>query len=352
MRFQGRLPLPCRADAPSWQCLAQSPADLPVFGDADAGYALSPFLRLSFEASPAQERLRTFPDTGLTLVRPTSESGLTLVFDHGPLGMPPSYGHGHADALSLILYDDSGPLLIDPGTYTYTGDLALAQLFSRDARAQHGASGWSAIRRGRKRPSCGQGRSVPSWSRPKGSGMARYGCSRGRRAISDLGVVHWRGVLFSSWLLIVWDGMLGSGVHAFEMNWHLGVDVTRTSENRFTLLADVRRTGAEFRSAGSAPLSEVGEMGTLRFAHPTNWGNGEISLRLTGGAVGLYRGNMDPILGWRSVLYGRKEAITTVSLVHQGRAPHEFLSIFYLKGTEPGPIDLDTLVDWFRQRVV
>ena len=36
--------------------------------------------------------------------------------------MPPSYGHGHCDALSVILNVNGKNLLIDPGTYTYTGD--------------------------------------------------------------------------------------------------------------------------------------------------------------------------------------------------------------------------------------
>ena len=43
-----------------------------------------------------------------------------LVFDAGPLGGG-SGGHGHADALSLVLNLDGKPLLIDPGACNYVG---------------------------------------------------------------------------------------------------------------------------------------------------------------------------------------------------------------------------------------
>jgi len=42
-----------------------------------------------------------------------------LVFDHGPLGLMPLAAHGHADALSIWLTIDEGPVFIDAGTYRY-----------------------------------------------------------------------------------------------------------------------------------------------------------------------------------------------------------------------------------------
>ena len=50
-----------------------------------------------------------------------------LLFDAGPLGdgvyedATASVSHGHADALSLLLYLDSNPLLVDSGTSSYAG---------------------------------------------------------------------------------------------------------------------------------------------------------------------------------------------------------------------------------------
>jgi hypothetical protein len=38
-------------------------------------------------------------------------------------------GHGHLDCLSLVAWDGDGPILVDPGTYVYTGDLAARAAF-------------------------------------------------------------------------------------------------------------------------------------------------------------------------------------------------------------------------------
>jgi hypothetical protein len=44
-----------------------------------------------------------------------------LLFDAAPLGLPPLYAHGHADALQVLL-DVDGPRLVDPGTGAYHSD--------------------------------------------------------------------------------------------------------------------------------------------------------------------------------------------------------------------------------------
>jgi hypothetical protein len=48
-----------------------------------------------------------------------SETHMKMLFDFGPLGLPPLAGHGHADALSFMLYINEQPVFIDPGTYSY-----------------------------------------------------------------------------------------------------------------------------------------------------------------------------------------------------------------------------------------
>lgn len=64
----------------------------------------------------------TFPDTGYVVAR--DSSGGHLIFDSGAHGFM-NGGHAHADALSVTLAVGGRPLLIDPGTGTYTTDLAL-----------------------------------------------------------------------------------------------------------------------------------------------------------------------------------------------------------------------------------
>ena len=84
------------------QAFSTSPDDLPGIGDSDDGYALSPFLRLAWEHQTTLPACRSFEETGYTLIQDRSLQ-LQVIVDHGPLGKPPNYAHGHADALSLSM---------------------------------------------------------------------------------------------------------------------------------------------------------------------------------------------------------------------------------------------------------
>ncbi len=60
--------------------------------------------------------LKTFPDSGYTLWK---ENDYLMIFDHGNIGYPPIFAHGHSDTLSLLLFKGTNPLLIDRGVYGY-----------------------------------------------------------------------------------------------------------------------------------------------------------------------------------------------------------------------------------------
>ena len=103
-------------------------ASYPTIGDSDEGYAVSPAHHPfrdaggdchweSMTCGDGALRWRTFEKAGYTVVR--TPHGVLLTFDHGPLGMPPLFNHGHADALSLTLFKNNRPILVDPGTYRY-----------------------------------------------------------------------------------------------------------------------------------------------------------------------------------------------------------------------------------------
>ncbi|MBI4775003.1 MAG: heparinase II/III-family protein [Deltaproteobacteria bacterium] len=62
-------------------------------------------------------RCLSFFRSGYTLME--AGRNTRIIFDHGPLGMPPLYNHGHADCLSLTLSVDGRQILVDPGTYRY-----------------------------------------------------------------------------------------------------------------------------------------------------------------------------------------------------------------------------------------
>ena len=69
---------------------------------------------------PQNASVESFPDGGVTIVRFDEGHGV-LAFDHtGPLGFGRLAAHGHADALSVQLYVDGEPVLIDPGTFVST----------------------------------------------------------------------------------------------------------------------------------------------------------------------------------------------------------------------------------------
>lgn len=79
----------------------------------------SPFGTASLPAGPTGPALRscTLADTGYVVAR--DASGSHAVFDVGPHGYM-NGGHAHADALAVTLTLGGRPLLIDPGTSTYT----------------------------------------------------------------------------------------------------------------------------------------------------------------------------------------------------------------------------------------
>jgi len=109
-----------------WSAFQYDGENIPSIGDSDDGYAIAPGISLSGELSPeswsdSNRRIshRTFPEAGYTIIKTSDE--LFITFDHGPLGMPPLYNHGHADALSINLYKNQKPFFIDIGTYKYNG---------------------------------------------------------------------------------------------------------------------------------------------------------------------------------------------------------------------------------------
>lgn len=103
---------------------------LPRIGDSDDGYAL-----VHHRPAPGGELAGVTPldASGYTVVR---TGPAHLVMDHGPLGMAPAYGHGHADALAVLLRWGGHDVVVDTGTETYTGDPVWRRYF-RSTRAHN-----------------------------------------------------------------------------------------------------------------------------------------------------------------------------------------------------------------------
>ena len=208
------------ADASDSLCLAAALLDRPELAVGDPpeevlwmlGGNRSALVRpLSRPDPPSSIR---FEDTGYLVVRAAGEHLLMDAGHHGFL----NGGHAHADALSIVLSADGLPLLIDPGTSTYTMDPQTRDKFRSsawhntvivDGRMQSEPEGpfhW----RTRANARTLVWRPAPAFDfvEAEHDGYAPIGH---RRAIVSL---HDR-----VWLVV--DHVLGPGTHRVELYWHL-----------------------------------------------------------------------------------------------------------------------------------
>ena len=280
--------------------MADGGGRLPSIGDSDSGYALSPDLAILPCDPPAGSHVEEFEQSGYTVIHCDSRSFVHLILDHGPFGMPPAYGHAHCDALSLFMSVDGVPQLLDPGTYTYTGEKRLRTYFrssrahntvtvnGRDPAKQESAFQWSRTFRAELvEKEAAEGRTVRLLAAHKGYHRE--------------GVTHWRYVAVLGKpivIVVVLDVLLGPGEHDLELNWHMPAGV----------IADVDDV---FRAES-------------------------LSLSVRGGNSELVLGDSttDP-RGWQSPLYGRLEPAACISTQYHGALPHEFVSILCVNDATP-----------------
>jgi len=266
---------------------------LPHIGDADNGYALSPFLFLSRSRCCEERPLVIFEDSGYSMIRDRKDKDTTLIFDHGPLGMAPSYGHGHADALSIVLRRGQEEILIDPGTYTYAGDSHWRSYF-RGTSAHNTVTVDGLDQAVQETPFM--------WSQPFRTELFHHGEALDgeirllayHTGYSRLkpGVEHWRSVIYRPpGLWLIFDYLTGNGVHTLDLHWHCGI----------------------------RPI-QIGR-GFVFSAQDQGF-----SIIILGGEISLHTGEENPISGWRSRMYGIKEAITTIRAQYTGRLPYEFVT--------------------------
>ena len=74
--------------------------------------------------APSSQSSAAFPHGGFYVMR---SADTLMVIDAGEVGMRGIGGHGHNDVLSFDLWAGGAPVLVDSGTYTYTGDPAARQ---------------------------------------------------------------------------------------------------------------------------------------------------------------------------------------------------------------------------------
>jgi uncharacterized heparinase superfamily protein len=201
--------------------------------------------------------------------------------------MAPLYNHGHADALSIILYKEETPLLIDPGTYRYNGAPQWREYFKStrahntvtidglDQAVQETGFIWS-------RPYSVDGYVVHEIQAGVDVKARHNGYSRIQHP-----VWHKREISFGHNRYTIVDTFEGTGIHDYELNFHLHPDAVATLSGSGCVIDNSQVT------------CTIALMDGTTFSHS--------------------RGQINPILGWFSPAYGIKRETSVLSCKKSGR---------------------------------
>jgi len=189
------------------------------------------------DASALQRLPTTFRSGGYVVIGEAlhSKHEFRVTFDCGPLGYNRIAGHGHADALALLVSWEGDPLLVDSGTYCYSVDPEYRRFF-RGTRAHN-----SLVVDGRDQSDYG---ASFLWLRDVNSSLLEdqtqsdsrtvHACHDGYTRLVDP-VVHHRRIRLDmhEGPLVVEDWLDCARPHDVELLWHAapGARLQRTGEH-------------------------------------------------------------------------------------------------------------------------
>jgi len=216
-----------------------------------------------------------------------------LIFDVGPLGAPPTAGHGHADLLSIQCSAFGKPYLVDAGTYCYTPDGRWRDYF----RSTHAHSG--VIVDGESQAA---GAGPFAWQERPAARLHRW-MSTDTFDLADAShdayrrlpdpVIHRRRVLFVK-----------------PRYWAVVDDLTGDVEHRVEIRFQFARLELTVDAEGWARAGEPGDAGLLVRSFAA------MPLK-----VEIHEGEVSPIQGWISPDYGVREAAPALAYVTVARPP-------------------------------
>jgi hypothetical protein len=252
-------------------------------------------------------RSATLADTGFVVAR--DGLGGHLVFDAGPHGFM-NGGHAHTDALAVTLAVNGHPLLIDPGTSTYTMDLVLRDrmrsstshntltLDGESPSIPAGPFHWHS--RADARLDAARHNPAFDWAEGTHDG---YRHSRHRRTVLR--------VPAGGWLIV--DEVLGRGRHAADLHWHFDPawDVTNEAPTLLRATRDPDKPNA----AGT----------TVWIVHD-------------GSESRLLRGDEATGLGWCAPNYGTLMPTWTARVSRTAAVPFSIVSFM---STSPAPSQVE-----------
>lgn len=278
---------------------------VPSIGDGDDGWAVAPGIAPYKPAvTTPHEMTEKFDNAGYTIIKATG--GVKLIFDHGPLGMPPFYNHGHADALSIVLSKGDKELLVDPGTFRYNGVPEWRTYFKstrahntvtiddQDQAVQETGFIWTHPYKTRLLTA----RGTPG-------GYLTSASHDGYTRLSQP-VWHTRSVYCAEQrFFFIKDTFSGTGKYVFELNYHCHPAVHVAEKNGWWI---VERQGC-----------------------------GIFMALLCDGCFTPVRGRDDPILGWYSPAYGIKQPSVTLQCIKKGEATSVFFVTALCLDAPPDP---------------
>ena len=224
-----------------------------------------------------------FPDAGLACVR-THDGNIRLLMDFGPLGFTSTAAHGHADALSVWLAIGDEYFLVDAGTYAYHSQPDWRTFF-------RGTAAHNTARVDGLDQSVIAGRFL--WSLKAASRLVQFKERSDRVTIEaehdgyqrlPNPVTHRRTVDLcrATGGIDIVDSFLGTGRHEVELFFHLHQDAEVIAPAEYEIQALWRGRRIVFRSPDRHARWEI------------------------------FRGAVDPKLGWRSQKFSQKQPIPTL----------------------------------------
>jgi uncharacterized heparinase superfamily protein len=222
---------------------------------------------------------------------------MIFTFDHGRLGLPPLYYHGHSDALSVTLSLNGRGMLVDPGTYRYNQAPEWRRYF-KSTRAHNTV----AID--------GEDQAVQesgfTWSHPFRAKLVEHTRKNGNIRLEAIHtgyqrlrppVIHRRILSVRDSEILIEDSFSGSGEHIFELHYHLHPDAF------------------PFPDAGGWLIQH---------------GEERIHIQLKeGGDFHPAKGEKEPILGWYSPRYGLKQETAVLRCIQKAAAEEAYFATLF-----------------------
>jgi hypothetical protein len=229
-----------------------------------------------------------FRDTGYAVLRSTNGQAIIDVGRHGFL----NGGHAHADALSIVLSVKGVPLLVDPGTATYTMNAEVRDRFR--ATAMHNTLVVD-----------GQPQSVPAgpfhWRSRADARLTLWTTTpvfdfvEAAHAAYEP-IEHRRVVARTPDLWLIADRLHGEGTHQLQTYWHIDQSWTIDRTTQKATIHCAHSTGTPAAIASTAENQEV------FFADATGY-------------------------GWVAPVYGQVVPAPTVRHTQQATAPVSILTV-------------------------